>query len=69
MSAWSNWVGKFCFIAALAVPIPCQALHCLCRLRISRTNNSHSSNPLPSKSSHNWSRRLRFIPMLCWRRY
>ena len=21
MSAWSNWVGKFCFIAALAVPI------------------------------------------------
>ncbi|MGB8584608.1 MAG: DUF3300 domain-containing protein [Pseudolabrys sp.] len=21
MSAWSNWVGKFCFITALAVPI------------------------------------------------
>src|SRR5262245_28864528 len=21
MSAWSNWVGKFCFIAALALPI------------------------------------------------
>lgn len=21
MSVWSNWVGKFCFIAALAVPI------------------------------------------------
>jgi hypothetical protein len=21
MTAWSNWVGKFCFIAALAVPI------------------------------------------------
>jgi len=21
MSAWSNWVGKFCLIAALAVPM------------------------------------------------
>ena len=68
MSAWSNWVGNFCFITALAVPILSGA-----SLPVSAQDQQDQrqpqQQPLPSKSSHNWSRRLRFIPMLCWRRY